>query len=235
MASSLALNIFGRLCAFIVCQAARRRREQITSAAAVIVVEVQHRMWRAGAHVVWSISEGKIISGRHEMSFHETSRLGRLFSHFFFHPRNVSKVKSFFEWEKHTNIRFLLAFSPSHPSNSTHLSVLRIPPMPCVRQFIELCDWECERFLLLRLLSSSLREFRSWSLDDEGCFEEYLPPPSLRKIMRREICTFSVEPRFMLTIHSVFCNYFRLFITFFAVTTCPSVSFQTETRVNPLH
>lgn len=56
MASRLTLNVFGRLCTFIVGRSARCGREQVTSAATVVkvvvVVEVEHGMRRAGAHVI---------------------------------------------------------------------------------------------------------------------------------------------------------------------------------------
>ena len=96
-----------------------------------------------------------------------------------FHSRNL------FRSEGITMCFLLLSFSLS----PTHLSVFKIPPLPCVRcQFIEFCDWECERFLLMLRISSLLR--LSWSLDDVCCFDEYRPPPSLQMEMAK--CKFYV-------------------------------------------
>lgn len=64
MASRLALNIFGRLCAFVVRLSPRGRREQIP--AAVVVVEIEHRMRCACADVVWP-AVVEMISSQKEM------------------------------------------------------------------------------------------------------------------------------------------------------------------------
>lgn len=55
MATRLALNVLGRLCALVMCwAAARRRRKDIAGAAAVVVVVAKAKMGvgRAGADVV---------------------------------------------------------------------------------------------------------------------------------------------------------------------------------------
>lgn len=123
---------------------------------------------------------------------------------------SVNKKKTFVEANKLPRITFhrldlshvklyptLYSFIASPP---THRSVFKIPPLPCVRQLIEFCDCECERFLLLVLRISSLRGFRSWSLDVDCCFDEYLPPPSLRIKSRNEMemtekCKFAFKSR----------------------------------------